>query len=219
MNNTEQALEHGEHAAHAAHAHDPFDRYVTLTIAVTAALLACVTLLSHRAHNETLALQQKSTGEFSKASNEWNHFQAKKNRQYQYETAIVQTQLTMKRPQVKTDKSDKTDDDLLAWRSEVKSEIDTWKSTVSQYKKDTKKLQDDATEFGVKARELSEESEHMHHLGDRYDLAELGVELGLVFCSIAVITKKRNFWYGSMVCSGLGLVLMCWGVLQQYVLH
>jgi len=55
MSETEHHLEHAEHAQHAAHS--PFDRRVTMTIAIIAAMLACVTLLSHRAHNETLALE------------------------------------------------------------------------------------------------------------------------------------------------------------------
>jgi hypothetical protein len=37
----EHHLEHAEHAQHAAH--DPFDRRVTMTIAIIAAMLACVT--------------------------------------------------------------------------------------------------------------------------------------------------------------------------------
>src|SRR4051794_29694461 len=98
MNPTENALEHGEHAAHAAHTHDRFNKQVTMTVAITAALLACVTLLSHRAHNETLALQIESNDESAKASNKWNHYQAKKNRQNLYETAAARSQMDMDHP-------------------------------------------------------------------------------------------------------------------------
>src|SRR5262249_36365634 len=80
MSETEHHLEHAEHAQHAAHS--PFDRRVTMTIAIIAALLACVTLLSHRAHNETLALEIEA-GQFStSATDKWNQYQAKKIRQY-----------------------------------------------------------------------------------------------------------------------------------------
>ena len=35
---------------------DPFDRRVAMTMAIIAAVLACVTMLSHRAHDESLSL-------------------------------------------------------------------------------------------------------------------------------------------------------------------
>ena len=59
----------------------------------------------------------------------------------------------------------------------------------------------------------------MHHLGDRYDMAELGVEIGLVLCSLAVLTKRRGFWYAGMLCGAVGVVLMGVGLYQQYLVH
>src|SRR5437879_2581646 len=98
----EHHIEHAEHAAHAAH--DPFDTRVILSITIITALLAAVTLLSHRAHNATLRLQME-------ASNQWNYFQAKKNRMYLYETADAETDLLLTMPlpdDVKTSKDYKT---------------------------------------------------------------------------------------------------------------
>ena len=51
----EHHIEHAEHAVHASH--DEFNKRVTMSIAIVAAVLACVTMLGHRAHNETLILQ------------------------------------------------------------------------------------------------------------------------------------------------------------------
>src|SRR5580692_2596428 len=53
-NGPEEHLEHAEHAKHAAR--DPFDKRVTVTIAIVAAVLAGVTMAGHKAHNETLLL-------------------------------------------------------------------------------------------------------------------------------------------------------------------
>ena len=72
---TEHHLEEAEHAQHAKH--DPFDRRVALSMAIVAAALASVTLLSHRSHAE---VQVKKTEE----SDQWNFYQAKKNRSYMY---------------------------------------------------------------------------------------------------------------------------------------
>src|SRR5262249_57195037 len=98
---TEHHLEHAEHVQHQAH--DPFDRRVAMTMAIAAAVLAGVTMFSHRAHNETLrllneaslleadagkvkteidTLHTKANIAHTKASDQWGYFQAKKNRLY-----------------------------------------------------------------------------------------------------------------------------------------
>ena len=50
-----EQVEHAEHAVHAAH--DPFDRRVTVSIAIVAAFLAAVTVAGHKAHNDAFAFQ------------------------------------------------------------------------------------------------------------------------------------------------------------------
>src|SRR5947209_19386436 len=79
---TDQHLEHAEHVQH--HAHDPFDRWVAMSMAIVAAVLACVSMLSHRAHNQTLKLHILANDDITEASNRWGYYQAKKNREYMY---------------------------------------------------------------------------------------------------------------------------------------
>src|SRR5438067_12936493 len=78
----EQHLEHAEHAAHAST--DSFNRKVTMSIAIVAAVLACVTMLGHRAHNDTLRLQGEALDLQTRASikstdtaNQWSYYQNK----------------------------------------------------------------------------------------------------------------------------------------------
>src|SRR4051794_2912228 len=89
-NEIEHHLEEAEHAKHGAHS--PFDRRVATSMAIVAAVLATVTMLSHRAHNETLRLQAESNSLQTEAgirqvqaSNNWAWYQAKRLRQAQYE--------------------------------------------------------------------------------------------------------------------------------------
>ena len=72
---TEHHVEEAEHAQHAAH--NPFDRKVALSMAIVAAALASVTLLSHRSHNEVTVMKTEE-------SDAWNFYQAKKNRGDKY---------------------------------------------------------------------------------------------------------------------------------------
>jgi hypothetical protein len=280
-NKTEHHLEQAEHASHIAH--DPFNQRITVTIAITAAILACTTMLGHRAHTEMLALQLQSSEAFMRAANErsrlqtasaetflkafndrsrlqtassqafmkatnqWNYFQAKKNRQYLYESLGTLARLVASKPGPGKDDQ--------SWQAEVKKEIENWRNESNRYKTETEAIQKDAEQFtnrsekaaresdetfeagadkaekhnkeaeqtfqagSEEAKKYHEESEKMHHLGNRYDLAELGVELGLVLCSLALITRNRNFWYSGMVCAAVGAVIAIIGVVHQYILH
>src|SRR5262249_42373714 len=106
----EHHIEHAEHAAHAAH--DPFEKRVTLSIAITAAVLAAVTMLSHRSHNATLQYQME-------ASDQWNYFQAKKNRMYQYEAFDLATDMLLTIPFPDEWKKSK---EYKTWQDEWKKE-------------------------------------------------------------------------------------------------
>src|SRR5262249_33298738 len=163
------------------------------TIAIVAALLACVTMLSHRAHNKTLQLQLHANDSMAKASNQWNYFQSKKNRQYLYETADKQTRILRGHPLMATPKDS---DELKKWEQATDKEAGSWKKDSARYGRETKDIEKKAREYTDEAEKYQKASVHMHHLGDRYDIAELGVEMGLVLCSLAVLTKRRGFWYG-----------------------
>jgi hypothetical protein len=65
---------------HAEHAHDPFDKRVAATMAIVAAALAVVSVLSHLATTEEILKQQK-------ASDQWSYYQAKSIRRYASEIA------------------------------------------------------------------------------------------------------------------------------------
>ena len=90
---THTAKDHLEHAEHAKRAtHTEFDKTVTMTIAIVAAVMAGVTMLGHRAHNETLrlqgaALQAQTEGgiqhsqagtKWALAANKWALYQAQR---------------------------------------------------------------------------------------------------------------------------------------------
>ena len=65
---------------HSEHAHDPFDKRVAASMAITAAALAVVSVLSHLATTEEILQQQK-------ASDQWAYYQAKSIRRYASEVA------------------------------------------------------------------------------------------------------------------------------------
>jgi hypothetical protein len=199
----EEHLEHAEHAAHGEH--DPFVRRVALTMAIVAAVLACATMLSHRSHNDTLRLQAdanrlqtQSNIRHTQASDQWSYFQAKKNRQYLNEIAA----------DLLTATSGSADDPKPSSRAAALA--GDWKQKATVYKGDAGQIEKDARELVAKAEELQresaerlEESHEVHLKSNRFDLSELGVEMALVLCSIALLTRQRGFWY-----SGIGFGLL-----------
>ena len=44
-------------------------------------------------------------------------------------------------------------------------------------------------------------------MAGRFDLGELGIELALVFCSLAVLTKRLGFWYSGISVGLIGGVV------------
>src|SRR5947209_15239698 len=91
---TDKHLEHAEHAQHAAH--DPFDRRVAMSMAIVAAALAGVTLLSHRGHTETLRLATEANILHTKMSDQYNFYQAKNIRSYEFQSFLMMTKFMSK---------------------------------------------------------------------------------------------------------------------------
>jgi Domain of unknown function (DUF4337) len=185
MTTTTEHLEHAEHAKHAAH--DPFDRRVAMTMAIVAAVLACETLASHREHTNSVLYA-------AQASDQWNYYQAKKNREYLNETTgslLPLIALDVSNPDARTQAA-ALREDLL--------------TKAQRYEKETDVIQENA-------RQLQERSELAHHRADHFDTGELGVELALVLCSIAVLTKRYAYWFFGMGFGVVGIILGLTGLL------
>jgi hypothetical protein len=199
MSDTHEHLEQAEHAQHAIH--DPFTSRVALTIAVIAAVLAAVTLLSHRAHNAALQAQIEAGILQTQASDQWAFYQAKNIRRHEY----------------------KAYSDLLGVLAKEQGKEGAatalhqqWGSQVSKYDSsgmdELPALKAKAEALEAQSRARRQESEHTHHRGTRYDLGELAVELGLVLCSIAVLTRKRPFWFAGIAAAVLGAAVAVSGL-------
>src|SRR5713101_210682 len=63
------------------------DHLIGVTMAITAALLAMVTLMGHRLHTEEVVMQTKS-------ADGWAYYQAKNNRSHMYSNDATLAELT-----------------------------------------------------------------------------------------------------------------------------
>ncbi len=65
---------------------------------------------------------------------------------------------------------------------------DKYSQEASRYKDDQKEIED-------KARELEAEVSTERNRADRFDLAEVFLEIGLVITSITLLSGRRIFWF------------------------
>ncbi|MCC6812048.1 MAG: DUF4337 domain-containing protein [Deltaproteobacteria bacterium] len=182
---------------------DPFDRRVAMTMAIVAAFLACTTMFSHRAHNETLILQgeanrlQTESNIFhTQASDQWAFFQAKNIRAYQTQGFLGITDAL---------KDPKHDAPAIAndWRAQIKK----YEGELPQLKAEAEALVVKANAAAEASKQKLEDSHHAHHRAARFDYAELAIELALVLCSVAVLSKRNLFWYGGILAGVVGVGL------------
>jgi hypothetical protein len=234
---TEQHLEHAEHAQHAAH--DPFDKRVAVSMAMVAAVLAFVSTLSHRAHNQTLQLQGEAIRLQSKAattrteeSDKWNYFQAKKERGYRkadnveiakYNRYLIEgsnKHMVAFREEDSSGPSKGTGEkkDKKPAREKSKKPPDNpadlpkhWASLARAYAAEAKGLEQEARQLKEEAEKLNHQageelhkSHHAHAQANRLDMGHLGLEMALVLCSVAVLSKQRGFWYTGIAVGVIG---------------
>ena len=64
-----------------------------------------------------------------------------------------------------------------------------------------------ADEIRVHNDELDRDTQHAALRAMRFDSAEVFVEIGIVLCSIALLTAMRLFWYAAFIPALVGVVL------------
>ncbi len=115
------------------------------------------------------------------ASDQWAYYQAKNIRRHEDEIFV---DITSAQPT--------TDATALGKLR------DKYAQEAARYKDEQKEIED-------KARELEAEVSHARNRADRFDLAEVFLEIGLVITSITLLSGRRLFWW-------LGIALGATGV-------
>jgi hypothetical protein len=168
----------GELQEHAEHGkNDPSLAPVSLTMAVLAVLVAVVTLLGHRAHTEEVVLQAKS-------SDQWAYYQAKNIRRHTDELFTDLTSVTA-----------------------TSGDRETLNKLREKYSQEAERYKGEQKQIEEKARDLEDEVAFERNRANRYDLAEVFLEVGLVITSITLLSGRRIFWYAGLVLAVVGLVL------------
>ena len=84
-----------------------------------------------------------------------------------------------------------------------------------KYAKEVEHYEGDKVDVSKEAKNLEEERDLTVRQADRFDGGEGLLEIGLVICSIALLTKRKGFWFGGMLIAALGVALAA----SAFLLH
>jgi Domain of unknown function (DUF4337) len=183
--NVEELKENTEHAQHSG------QKVVGLTMAIVAVLLATTTLLGHRAHTEEVVLQ-------GDRNTQWVNFDTKRMQRTLHEDLAS---LSAVFPG--------GEEKVAEFKEKAKIERE------GEPAKNGAPAKEGTEKIGEKARELDAEMKLTQRRADRYDAAELFLEISIVLCSIALLAEAKLYWRLSFVSTLAGIGTAVWG----YLLH
>jgi uncharacterized protein DUF4337 len=82
-----------------------------------------------------------------------------------------------------------------------------------KYVKEVEHYQSDKQDISKEAKDLEAERDLAGRKADRFDGGEALLEIGLVICSITLLTKRKVFWFGGMLIGAAGIALALTGFL------
>src|SRR5256886_4348391 len=81
-----------------------------------------------------------------------------------------------------------------------------------KYAKEVEHYESDKVDVSKEAKNLEEERDLTVRKADRFDGGEALLEIGLVICSITLLTKRKGLWFGGMLIGALGTALALTGL-------
>jgi hypothetical protein len=119
----------------------------------------------------------------NKATDNWSYYQAKNIRRHTYELFLDLAAITPTNNPAQAD--------------QLKEK---YKREIERYDRDQKQMEEEG-------HKLEQETEHESRRADRFDLGEVFLEIGLVVCSITLLTRRRIYWQAGIIAGIAGLAI------------
>ena len=171
-----EAHEHHERAEHAAEGHDPFIGRVSVTIAVLAVITAVTGSIEVTESGGAITSASRAVLQQDQATDSWNAYQAASIKKHLYDLAALAQP---------------------ARAGELDKASAKYTADQDRYQAQAKA----ADEKRTTAVEESERHEHRHH---RLTVAATLLQIGIAISTVAIITRRRPFWYGALGLGALG---------------
>jgi hypothetical protein len=155
-------------------------------ISVTMAILAvCVAVVSLLGHrSHTEEIVMQA-----RASDQWSYYQAKNIRRHNYDMGVDQLTLMEFKDKAQADK------------------------VREKYQKEAERYTKEQAEIEEQAKDLEKESALAQRKANRFDLGEVFLEIALVISSLALLSRKRLYWFLGIASGLAGLGVAATGFL------
>jgi hypothetical protein len=173
---------HGPHdheVEHAAHGGDAFSSRIAVMTAILATIGALFGYMGGLTQADAAMAKNNAAIKKTEASNQWNYYQAKSNKQNLAELAMVLPGVN---------------------KAKYTEEVQRYKDEKAAIKIDAEKLEAASHEYDLK----SDKSMHEHH---RWAQATTAIQVAIALAAISLLTRKRWMNYGSYGVGVLGVVL------------
>ncbi len=168
-----------EHAAQGAHGVDSFSGRIAVMTAIMATIGALFGFQGGDTQNQAAMYKNNAAIKKTEASNQWNYYQAKSNKQNLSELAIALPGVDPTR---------------------YRAEVERYKLEKEGIKKDAEKLEAASLDWDKK----SEAAMHEHH---RWALATTAEQIGISLAAITLLTRKKWLLLGSYGVAAVGAAI------------
>lgn len=174
-----------EHVAQ--HGGDNFTSRLAVLTAVISTVGAVFGYMGGHSQNAALLYKNEAAIQKTSASNKWNYYQAKSNKQNLAELSITLTK----------------GDEQERYREEVK-----------RYKKEKEEIKIEAEKLEDAVKAADHKSEAEMHVHERWALATTLLQISIALAAITLLTRKRWLLAGVYGATGLGLMVGVMGYLH-----
>jgi hypothetical protein len=174
-----------EHVAQ--HGGDTFTSRLAVLTAILSTIGAIFGYMGGHSQNSALLFKNEAAIQKTSASNQWNYYQAKSNKQNLAELSVT---LTTGEAQEK------------------------FKQAVERYKKEKEEIKAEADKLEEAAKEADHKSEAEMHVHERWALATTLLQIAIALSAITLLTRKRWLLGAVFGSTGLGIVVGVMGYLH-----
>lgn len=178
---------HGPHdheVEHAAQSGDKFSSKLAVTTAVLATIGALFGYLAGGTQNNAAMFKNNAAIQKTEASNQWNYYQAKSNKQNLAELATSLPGI----------------------------DVERYKAEVTRYKGEKEEIKQKAERFEAVSSEWDKKSDEQMHQHHRWALAMTAEQIAISLAAITLLTRKKWLEYAAYSVAAIGIVLgaMAW---------
>ena len=183
---------------------ESWTKYTSITIVFLAVLTAIATQWAGKYSTRSLTALNEATFLQAKASDKWSYYQAKSIKQNLYE---------VNRDSIRMEPLDNPIPDLATKKAEdslTEKKLADFGARISRYEAEKQQIKAEAEEFEREKEAMRKAAKIASTNGTRMGFSVSLYQIAIALSSVCLVTKRRNFWYGSICISLIAFGEMLW---------